>query len=141
MVTGQGYVMGIGGCNKLCPMATGHSWVALFFCPCRLRTVRCIDPGQVIDLLSRAHTCLWEREGLLLSCHGLRLFLDRLIGGGDKWRSKHRIKAGSQVWGLESEFGRGLGTHDRSGTGWSRLCLGCKRGMCFSEYPAGHIDS
>jgi hypothetical protein len=46
-----------------------------------------MDPGQVIDLLSRAHTCLWEREGLLLSCHGLRLFLDRLIGGGDRWRS------------------------------------------------------
>jgi hypothetical protein len=23
--------MGIGGCNKLCPAATGHSWVALFY--------------------------------------------------------------------------------------------------------------
>jgi hypothetical protein len=21
------------------------------------------------------------------------------------------------------------------------LCLGCKRDMCFSGYPAGHIDS
>jgi hypothetical protein len=57
-------------------------------------------PGQVTDVLSRAHTCLWEQEGLLLSCHGLRLFSDRLIGGGDKWRSKHHFEAGPQVWGL-----------------------------------------
>jgi hypothetical protein len=31
MVTGQGSGMGIGGCNRLCPAATGHSLVALFF--------------------------------------------------------------------------------------------------------------
>jgi hypothetical protein len=97
MVTGQEFGMGIGGCNKLCPAATGRSWVALFPCPCRLRTVRCMNPGQVTDLLSRVHTCLWERKGLLLSCHGLRLFPGRLIGGGDRWRSKHRIEAGPQV--------------------------------------------
>jgi hypothetical protein len=30
MVTGQGYGMGIGGCNRLCPAATRHSLVALF---------------------------------------------------------------------------------------------------------------
>jgi hypothetical protein len=30
MVTGQGYGMGIGGCHRLCPAATGHSLVALF---------------------------------------------------------------------------------------------------------------
>jgi hypothetical protein len=100
MVTGQGCGMGIGGCSRLCPAATGHRLVALFPCPRQLRTVHCMDPDQVTDLLSRAHTCLWEQKGLLLSCHGLRLFLDRLIGGGDRWRSKHRIKAGPQMWGL-----------------------------------------
>jgi hypothetical protein len=31
MVTGQGYGMGIGGCNRLCPAATGLILVALFF--------------------------------------------------------------------------------------------------------------
>jgi hypothetical protein len=31
MVTGQGYGMGIGGYNRLCPAAAGHSLVALFF--------------------------------------------------------------------------------------------------------------
>jgi hypothetical protein len=56
-----------------------------------------MDPGQVTHFLSQAHTCLWEQEGLLLSCHGLRLFPDRLIGGRDRWRSKYRIEAGPQV--------------------------------------------
>jgi hypothetical protein len=30
MVTGQEFGMGISGCNRLCPAATGHSLVALF---------------------------------------------------------------------------------------------------------------
>jgi hypothetical protein len=30
MVTGQEYGMGIDGCNRRCPAATGHSLVALF---------------------------------------------------------------------------------------------------------------
>jgi hypothetical protein len=37
---------------------------------------------QVTDILSQAHTCLWEREELLLSCRGFRLFSDRLLGVG-----------------------------------------------------------
>jgi hypothetical protein len=82
------------------PRPQGIAWVHCFPCPRRLRTVRCMDPGQVIDLLSRAHTCLWEREGLLLSCHGLQLFPDRLIEDGNRWRSKHRTEAGPQVWRL-----------------------------------------
>jgi hypothetical protein len=139
MVTGQRYGMGIGGCNKLCPAATGHSWVALFPCPCQLRIVRCMDPGQVIDLLSRAHTCLWEREDLLLwDSSSFRIdWLETEIGGGLSTALRPGLKCG----GLESKFGRGPGTRDRSGTGWSRLYLGCKRGVCFSGYSAGHIDS
>jgi hypothetical protein len=31
MVTGQGFGIGIGGCSRLCPAATGHSLVALSF--------------------------------------------------------------------------------------------------------------
>jgi hypothetical protein len=100
MVTGQGCGMGIGGCNGVCPAAAGHSLFPLFSCPCGLRIVRCMDPSQVTDLLSRAHTCLWEREGLLLSYHGFRLCPDRLIGSEDRWRFKHHIEAWPQVWGL-----------------------------------------
>jgi hypothetical protein len=131
MVTGQGCGMGIGGCNRWCSVATGIAWLHCFPCPRRLRTVRCMDPGQVTDLLSWAHTCLWEREDLLLSCHGLWLFwtdwLEAGIGGGLSTTLRPGLKCG----GLESKFGRGPGTHDRSKTGWSRLCLGCERDMCF----------
>jgi hypothetical protein len=90
-------LVGVIGCV---PWPWGIAWLHYFPCPCRLRTVRCMDPGQVTDLLSRAHTCLWEKEDWLLSCHGLRLFLNRLIGGEDRWRSKHHFEAGPQVWGL-----------------------------------------
>ena len=33
MVTGQGYGLGIGGCKRLCPVATGHSLVTLLSLP------------------------------------------------------------------------------------------------------------
>ena len=39
--TGQGYGMGIGRCNELCPMATGLRLITLFSLSYRLRTVRC----------------------------------------------------------------------------------------------------
>jgi hypothetical protein len=100
-----------------------------------------MDPSQVIDLLSWAHTCLWEWEGLLLSFHGLQLFLDWLIRSGDRWGLSTALRPGLKCGGLESKFGWGPRTHDRSGMGWSHLCLGCKRGMFFLGYPAGHIDS
>jgi hypothetical protein len=90
-------LVGVTGCV---PRPRGIAWLRCFPCPCQSRTVRCMDPSQVTDLLSRAHTFLWERKGLLLSCHGFRLFPDRLIGDGDRWRSKHHIEAGLQVWGL-----------------------------------------
>jgi hypothetical protein len=90
-------LVGVTGCV---PRPRGIAWLHCFLCPCRLRTIHCMDPSQVTDLLSQAHTCLWEREDLLLFCHGLRLFPDRLIGGGNMWRSKHHFEAGPQVWGL-----------------------------------------
>jgi hypothetical protein len=75
--------------------------VALFHL-CQLRTVRCMDPGQVIDLLSRAYTYLCGRKDLFISCHGFRLFPGRLfrvvIYIGLR-RSKHHTKAGPAVLG------------------------------------------
>jgi hypothetical protein len=119
------------GATSCVPRPRGIAWLHCFPCWCRLKAVRCMDPSQVTDLLSRAHTYLWERKDLLLSCHGLRLFPDRLLGGGDRWRSKHHIEVGPQVWGFGVKFGRGPGTLDRSGTCWSHLCLRCKWGVCF----------
>ena len=49
-----------------------------------------------------------RREYLLLSCHGFRLFLDRLsgwfLGGGPSTALSPRLRGG----GLESKFGRDL---------------------------------
>ena len=81
-----------------------------------------------------------RREGLLLSCHGFRLFSDQLIGGGDGGGLSTALSLGFRSGGLEFKFGRGSRPRDRRVTGWSCLCLGYKRGVFFG-YPAGHIDS
>ena len=72
-----------------------------------------------------------NREGSLLSCHGFWLFLDRLIGGGDGGGLRTALSLGLRSGGLESKFGLGPRPHDRRVVGWSCLCLGYKRGMCF----------
>ena len=41
------------------------------------------------------------------------------------------LRPGLKCGDLESNFGRGPGPYDRSGMGWSCLCLGYKRGVCF----------
>ena len=52
----------------------------------------------------------------------------------ERWRSKHILRPGLKCGGLESKFGRGPEPHGRSGMGWSYLCLGYKRDVCF-EVP------
>ena len=70
-------------------------------------------------------------EDLLLSCRGFRLFSDRLIGGGDGGGPCTALSPRLRSGGLESKFGQGPGPCDRRVMGWSCLCLGYKRGMCF----------
>ena len=41
------------------------------------------------------------------------------------------LRPGLKCGGLESKFGHGPGPHDKSGMGWSCLCLGYKRSVCF----------
>ena len=72
-----------------------------------------------------------RREDLLLSCRGFWLFPDRLIGGGDGGCLSTTLSPGLRCGGLKSKFGQGLRPLDMSGMGWSHLCLGYKRGMCF----------
>ena len=59
------------------------------------------------------------------------VFSDRLIGGGDGEGLSTALSSGLRSGGLESKFGRGPGPRDRSGKGWSCLCLGYKQGVCF----------
>ena len=79
-----------------------------------------------------------HREDLLLSCHGFWLFLDRLsgwfLGGGPCTALSPGLRGGD----LESKFGRGPRPHDRRVVGWSCLCLGYKRGVCFGVPSRAH---
>ena len=72
-----------------------------------------------------------SRPTLLLSCHGFRLFPDRLsewfLGGGPS----NVLSPGLGGGGLESKFRRGPRPRDRRVVGWSCLCLWYKRGVCF----------
>ena len=45
------------------------------------------------------------------------------------------LRSGLKCGGLESKFGRRPGPYDRSGMGWSCLCLGYKR-ACVLGYLA-----
>jgi hypothetical protein len=124
------------GVTGYVPWPWGIAWLHCFPCPCRLRTVRCMDPGQVTDLLSRAHTCLWEREGLLLSCQGFQLFLDWLIRGGDRWRSKHHIEAGPQVRGLRVQVWTGASNSWQEWNGLVSLVPGVQARRVFFGVPS-----
>ena len=77
--TEQGYGLGIGGCKRLCPMATGHSLVTL------LSLSMSVKDRPLHKTLGKSQTYYPEHilgygrlEDLLLSCHGFRLFSDRL---------------------------------------------------------------
>ena len=52
-------------------------------------------------------------------------------GGGDGGGLSTTLSPGLRSGGLESKFGRGPRPLDRRVVGWSCLCLGYKRGMCF----------
>ena len=109
MVTGQGYGLGIGGYKRLCPAATGHSFVTLLSLPVSVKD-RSLHKSsrQVTYLLSQAHTYVWALGRLvtLLSwVSALFTSTFRVVLG---WRSLHRTKSGTQ--------GRGLGVQVWTGT-------------------------
>jgi hypothetical protein len=109
---------------------------------CRLRTVHCTGPLVKSQIYYPKHILAY---GSRKACYSLVMgsgsfrteWLEAGIGGGLSTTLRSGLKCG----GLESKFGWGLGTRDRSGTGWSRSCLGCERGVCFSGYLARYIDS
>ena len=72
-----------------------------------------------------------RRKDLLLSCRGFWLFSDRLIGGRDGGGPCTALSPGLRSGGLESKFRWGHRPQDRRVMGWSCLCLGYKRGVCF----------
>ena len=65
-------------------------------------------------------------------------FPDRLIRGGDGRGLSTALSPGLMCWGLESKFGWGPRCLDRRVVGWSCLCLGYERGMCFGVLSWAH---
>jgi hypothetical protein len=62
-------------------------------------------------------------------------WLGTAIGGGLSTTLRPGLKCGS----LESKFGQGPRTRDRSGTGWSRLCLGASETCVFRGTQLGTL--
>jgi hypothetical protein len=126
----------IGGCNKLCRSATGLSLVILFSLfvsiedhPSLWMVVRSQTyyPEHILAFGSRKAHC-----SLIMGSGSFRTdWLEAGKGGGLSTTLRRGLKCG----GLESKFRRRPGPLDGSGMGWSRLCLGYKRGVCF-EVPS-----
>ena len=71
----------------------------------------------------------------------IRLFPDRLIGGGDGEGPCTTLSPGLRSGGLESKFGRGPRHPGQESDGLVLLVPGVQVGRVFLGYPAGHIDS
>ena len=71
MVTGQGYGLGIGGCKKLCPAATGHSLGTLFSLSVSVKDRPLHKTLGKSQIYYPEHILMYGRlEDLLLSCRG-----------------------------------------------------------------------
>ena len=140
MVTGQGYGLGIGGCKRLCPTATGHSLVTLLSLSVLVKD-RPLHK-QVTYLLSRAHTWVWVL-GRLVTLLSWVLALSgptvRVVFGlgGPCTALSSRLRGG----GLESQFERGPRHPGQEGSGLVLLVPWVQAGRVFSGYPTGGIDS
>ena len=131
-------LMGVRGCVAV---DAGHSLVTLLSLSMSVKdrplhkTLR-----QVIDLLSRAHTWVWALGRLVtllswvLALSGPTVRVGFGLGG-----CCTALSLGLRGWGLEFQFGRGPGPHDRRVVGWSCLCLGYKRGVCFWDNQLGTL--
>ena len=89
-----------------------------------------------------------SRKGLLLSCHGFRLFPDRLIEARDGGGLSTTLSPGLMCGGLESKFGRRPGPRDRRVVGWScfvprvqaeRVFQGTQLGTLVRESPSDPV--
>ena len=108
---GQGYDLGIGGCKRLCPAATGHSLVTLLSLSVSVKDRplhKTLGKSQIYypeHILGYGH-----REDL---GHGFRIFPDRLIGGGDGGGPCTTLSPGFRGGGLESQFELWPGPRDK----------------------------
>jgi len=121
--------VGVIGCA---PRPTRHSLVTLFSLSVSVKD------HPLLWMVVRSQTYYPEhilaygsgkaRYALFLGSGSFRTnWLEAGKGGGLSTILRPGLKCG----GLESKFGRGSRSLNRSGMGWSCLCLGYKWGMCF----------
>jgi hypothetical protein len=82
--TRQGYGIGIGGCNRLYPAATGHSLVALFFLSVSIKDHLLYGPWSSHKLFILSTYLLME-AGMFVT---LLAWVSALFGPTD-WRRGH----------------------------------------------------
>ena len=117
----------------------GHSLVTLFF------PVWSVRDRSLHITLGRSQTYYPEHilvygrlEDLLLSYRVFWLFLDRLIGGGDGGGLSIALSPGLRSGAWSPSLDGDLGPRDMRVMGWSCLCLGYKRGVCFGVPSWAH---
>jgi hypothetical protein len=100
-------------------------------------------PWSIHRFLSRAYTCLWEREDLFLSCHGFRLFLGRLfrvviyiLGWGGL---STILRPGLQCWGLRVRAWMGTWTRWQEWNGLVLLVPGVQARRVFRGTQLGTL--
>ena len=119
----------------------GHSLVTPFF-PVWSVKDRSLHKAsrQVTDLLSRAHTWVWVFGRLVDLLSRIWLFPDRLLGFVlvEEVLAPHWVRdSGAGAW--SPSLDGDLDTRDRRVMGWSCLCLGYKRGVCFRGTQLGAL--
>ena len=84
---------------------------------------------------------VWAQGRFVALLSRIRLFLDRLIRGGDGGGPCTTLSTGLRSGGLESKFGRGPRHPGQESGGLVLLVPGVQAGRVFSGHPVGHIDS
>ena len=122
-------LVGVIGCV---PWPMGHRLVTLFFLSASVKD------RPLNWILVRSQTYYLEH---ILACGSGKACYALVVGFGSfrtDWLEARKgrglstiLRPGLKYGSLESKFGWGPRPHDRSGMGWSCLCLGYKRGMCF----------
>ena len=140
MVTGQGYGLGTGGCKGLCPVANRAQLDYTFSLSVSIKDQSLHKASWASHRFIIPSTYLGMAQGRLVALLSwIQLFSDRLIGGGDGGGPCTALSSGLRSGGLEYKFGREPGPHDRRVMGWSCLCLGYKRGVCFRGTQLGAL--
>ena len=136
METEQRYGIWLVGVTGCVPWPTGLSLVTLFF------LFVSIKDYPLLWMVFRSQTYYPEhilsfgsgktRYALVVGSDSFRTdWLEAGKGGGLSTILRPGLKCG----GLESKFGREPRSRDRSGMGWSCLCMGTNE-TCISGYPA-----